>query len=174
MLQPLEKSQTNIRVTSLGDGKRGRLELDGSRAQRSELLGKGGSTALLSCPSAQGLMAVGHPTQSHGAPPAPDPAMVLGCDAETMCNRFLPETHKHGRSWHAAANLIEETAKSTCSPALVPGGECWHRPALQRHILAPAGLPAPSGFAGSHTPASPCAPDTAHQLKEPRRALKRV
>lgn len=101
--------------------------------------------AQLSFPaSVMGLMAVGHPTQSQAAPPAPNPAMVLAHSADARHDRFLALTHKHARSWHAAANLFQETAMSTCSSALVPGGEGWHHPTLQKPSLVPAELPPPS------------------------------
>lgn len=141
----------------------------------SKPLGKSGGTALLSCPCEQGLTAVGHPAQSQAALPAPNPATMLGRGTETTGGCFfLPRTHEHARSRQAAANLIQETAKRTRGPAPVPGRECCRCPPLQKRVLAPTGLPARSRLCREPWTSRSPALLTAHQPKEPRRALGRV
>lgn len=53
------------------------------------------------------------------SPPVPNLGMALAF-WETASKLFLLQKHKHSSSWHRAAKLIQEAARSTCSPTVVP------------------------------------------------------
>lgn len=153
----LEKKKSQINsATNAGDGKCGRLESD--RAEP-----KGGrcwvrNEAQLSSQS------------SFSTSPKPwDGPGIPGDDIQTLPP---PEAQTlqllaHGSKAHSGDSLEHV---QPCSGAR---GECWHCPTLQRCVLVPDGLPAPSQHSREPCTSRSCIPDTAHQPQEPRRALKR-